>query len=135
MLNIETMQTIKKKKKKIQAREVLFVFTLRNTPFCVFILCMCIFCLLVCLVLIKCYPGRDSGLNGISLFQQFKHKGVIQNIHSLIPFHSFRCDIHTVCKIHFLQNAQKMCKFVCVIPCLLLMPFMREGLHFYNTAQ
>ena len=70
-------------------------------------LSMCVFCLLIYFVLTQCYPGRDWRLNGISLFQQFKDKGMIQYIQSLIPFYSFCCDMHTVCKIMLLTKKKK----------------------------
>lgn len=85
-------------------------------------LCMCIFCLLLCFVLIHCYPVRDSGLNGISLFQQFKDKGMIQYMHNLIPFYSFCCNkwMYKSWHAYNMQNTHptKMCTFVAVIPCL-----------------
>lgn len=101
---ISAMLNRYKQLKEMKANSVIFF---KAQEYSLSSLCRCIFCLLVGFVLIQCYTGRYSRLNGISLFQQFKDKGMIQYIHSLIPFHSFRCDMHTVWEIRFLRNAQK----------------------------
>lgn len=70
---------------------------------------------------------------GFPCFGMSKDKGMIQYIHSLIPFSSSCCDMHTVGKTHFLQNPQNA--HLCVPFYVSTDASHEERLYFSNMAQ